>query len=139
MQIQRTADGDLFRSGREGQFVYQIPLSPGTYELHLYFAETGVPTESLRSVSMAINSVPFSTVDIASDAGGVNTATVKIFKNISPAQDGLLHLTFLGTGPSFLNALEIVPGIPGQMRPIRLTARDSAYRDHLAAHRITQK
>ncbi len=130
LQIQRTLDGELFRGGREGQFVYEIPLSPGTYELHLYFAETGVATESLRSVSMAINSVPFSTVDIASDAGGVATATVKIFKNISPAQDGLLHLTFLGTGPSFLNALEIVPGIPGKMRPIRLTARDSIYRDH---------
>jgi hypothetical protein len=131
LQIQRTLDGELFRTGREGQFVYEIPLSPGTYELHLYFAETGVATESLRSVSMAINSVPFSTVDIASDAGGVATATVKIFKNISPAQDGILHLTFLGTGPSFLNALEIVPGIPGKMRPIRLTARDSMYRDHL--------
>ena len=131
LQIQRTLDGELFRSGREGQFVYQIPLSPGIYELHLYLAETGVATESLRSVSMAINSVPFSTVDIASDAGGVDTATVKIFKNISPAQDGILHLTFLGTGPSFLNALEIVPGIPGKMRPIRLTARDSIYRDHL--------
>jgi hypothetical protein len=131
LQIQRTLDGELFRSGREGQFVYEIPLSPGTYELHLYFAETGVATESLRSVSMAINSVPFSTVDIASDAGGVATATVKIFKNISPARDGILHLTFLGTGPSFLNALEIVPGIPGKMLPVRLTARDSIYRDHL--------
>jgi hypothetical protein len=131
LQIQRTLDGELFRSGREGQFVYQIPLRPGIYELHLYFAETGVATESLRGVSMAINSVPFSTVDVASDAGGIDTATVKIFKNISPAQDGLLHLTFLGTGPSFLNALEIVPGIPGKMLPIRLTARDSIYRDHL--------
>lgn len=131
LPIQRTFDGELFRSGREGQFVYEIPLAPGTYELHLYFAETGVASESLRGVSMAINSVPVSTVDIASDAGGVATATVKIFKNISPAKDGALHLTFLGTGPSFLNALEIVPGIPDKMRPIRLTARDSVYRDRL--------
>lgn len=131
MQIQRTLDSALFRSGREGQFVYNIPLNPGTYELHLYFAETGVASESLRGVSMAINSVPYPTVDVASDAGGINTATVKIFKNISPAKDGDLHLTFLGTGPSFLNAVEVLPGIPGKMRPIRLTARDSMYRDHL--------
>jgi hypothetical protein len=131
LQIQRTLDGELFRSGREGQFVYNIPLSPGIYELHLYFAETGVASESLRGVSMAINSVPFPTVDIASDAGGIATATVKVFKNISPAKDGILHLTFLGTGPSFLNALEIVPGLPGRMLPIRLTARDSVYLDHL--------
>jgi hypothetical protein len=129
LQIQRTLDGELFRNGREGQFVYDIPLNPGTYELHLYFAETGVATESLRGVSMAINSVPFPTVDVACDAGGINTATVKIFKNISPAKDGLLHLTFLGTGPSFLNAFEILPGIPGKMRPVRLTARESIYRD----------
>jgi hypothetical protein len=124
-------DGELFRSGREGEFVYDIPLSPGIYELHLYFAETGVATETLHGVSMAINSLPISSVDIAADAGDVNTATVKIFKNISPAKDGMLHLTLMGTGPGFLNALEIVPGVPGGMRPVRLAARDSIYRDHL--------
>ena len=131
LQIQRTLDGELFRSGREGEFVYDIPLSPGIYELHLYFAETSVATETLHGVSMAINSLPISSVDIAADAGDVNTATVKIFKNISPAKDGMLHLTIMGTGPGFLNALEIVPGVPGAMRPIRLAARDSIYRDHL--------
>jgi hypothetical protein len=131
LQIRRTLDGELFLSGREGEFVYNIPLSPGIYELHLYFAETAAAAETLHGVSMAINSVPISSVDIASDAGDVNTATVKIFKNISPARDGMLHLTLMGTGPGFLNALEIVPGIPGKMRPIRLTARDGIYRDHL--------
>jgi hypothetical protein len=125
--IQRTLDPELFWTGREGQFVYDIPLSPGTYELHLYFAETG--TESQRRVSMAINSLPVPEVDAASDADGVNTATVKIFKDVSPAVDGALHLTFLGR--SFLNALEIFPGVPGKMRPIRLTTRDTIYRDHL--------
>jgi hypothetical protein len=127
LPIQRTLDPELFWSGREGQFVYDIPLSPGTYELHLHFAETD--TESQRRVRMAINSVPVPEVDAASDADGVNTATVKIFKDISPAADGALHLTFLGR--SFLNALEIFPGVPGRMRPIRLTTRDTVYRDHL--------
>jgi hypothetical protein len=135
LQIQRTWEPELFQGGREGQFVYDIPLSPGTYELHLYFAETGVATESLRSVSIAINGVPAPAFDVASDAGAVNTATVKIFKDILPAKDGFLHLTFLGTGmgtsPSFLNALEILPGTPGKMLPIRLSTRDSIYRDHL--------
>jgi hypothetical protein len=127
LPIRRTLDPELFWSGREGQFVYDIPLSPGTYELHLYFAETGA--ESQRGVTMAINSLPVPALDIASDADGVNTATVKIFKDISPANDGALHLTFLGR--SFLNALEIFPGSPGKMRPIRLTTRDAVYRDHL--------
>lgn len=131
MQIQRTPDPDLFQNGREGQFVYTIPLGPGLYELHLYFAETGVPADALRSVSIAINGQPASGVDVASDAGGVNTATAKIFKDISPAQDGFLHLMFQGAEPGFLNAIEILPGIRGKIRPIRITAGDRVFRDRL--------
>ncbi|HTC93916.1 MAG TPA: malectin domain-containing carbohydrate-binding protein [Terriglobales bacterium] len=128
-EIARTQDPEIFLSGREGQFVYEIPLSPGTYELHLYFAETSFESEALRSVSLAINGLPVSTLDVASDAEGVNTATMKIFKDISPAKDGILHLTFQGTGPSFVNALEILPGTPGKMLPVRIAARDTTYRD----------
>ncbi len=132
VQIQRTPDPDLFRSGREGQFVYAIPLSPGKYELHVYFAETGVTSDTLRHVTIAINGQPALGVDIASDAGAVNTATAKIFKDISPAKDGFLHLMFQGVEPrSFLNAIEILPGIPGKIHPIRITTGDRAFRDHL--------
>jgi hypothetical protein len=132
IQIQRTPDPDLFQNGREGQFVYAIPLNPGIYELHLYFAETGVTADTLRNVNIAINGQPPSGVDVASDAGGVNTATVKIFKDISPAKDGFLHLMFQGVEPrSFLNAIEIQPGMPGKIRPIRITAGDHPFRDHL--------
>jgi hypothetical protein len=130
-QIERTRDPDLFQNGRQGQFSYAIPLRPDNYELHLYFAETGVVSEALRSVNIAINGRPVSTLDVASDAGGVNVATMKIFKDISPAKDGYLHLTFQGPGPCFVNAIEVVPGIPGKMRPIRLTERDTVFSDHL--------
>jgi len=130
-QIQRAHDPELYQSGREGQFVYAIPLRPGIYELHLLFAETGVVSEALRNVSIAINGKPISNLDVASDAGGINTATVKIFTDISPAEDGFLHLMFQGTGPSFLNALEIIPSTKGKMLPIRLTAMDAPFRDHL--------
>lgn len=129
--ILRTQDPEIFERGREGQFEYRIPLDPGIYELHLYFAETGVVSEGLRSVNLAINGAPLSSWDVASDAGAVNAATVKILKDISPAKDGFLHLTFQGNGPSFLNALEILPGVPGKMRPVRFTTGDTAYRDHL--------
>jgi hypothetical protein len=131
MEILRTQDPEIFQRGREGQFVYEIPLDPGIYELHLYFAETGVESEALRSVSLAINGLPVSTLDVASDAEGVNTATVKIFKDISPAKDGLLHLTFQGSGPGFVNAIEVLPGVLGKMLPIRMTMQDHVYRDHL--------
>jgi hypothetical protein len=132
IEIQRTPDPDLFQNGREGQFVYAIPLNPGIYELHLYFAETGVTADTLRNVSISINGQPTSGVDVASDADGVNTATAKIFKDISPAKDGFLHLMFQGVQPrSFLNAIEILPGIRGKIRPIRITAGDRVFRDHL--------
>ncbi len=130
-QIQRTQDPDLFQSGREGQFSYAIPLHPNIYELHLYFAETGVLGESLRSTNISVNGKMVSTVDVASDAGGVGAATLKIFKNIVPANDGYLHLRFQGANSGFVNGIEILPGIPGKIRPIRLTARDNVFRDHL--------
>jgi hypothetical protein len=130
-QIQRAHDPELYQSGREGQFVYDIPLHPGVYELHLLFAETGVVSEALRNVSIAINGKPISNLDVASDAGGINAATIKIFTDISPAEDGFLHLMFQGTGPSFLNALEVIPSTKGKMLPIRLTAMDTPFRDHL--------
>lgn len=131
-EILRTEDPDIFRNGREGQFVYEIPLKPGTYELHLYFAETEVNGEGLRNVGLSINGLPVSTLDVASDAGGVNTATEKVLKDISPEKDGILHLSFQGAGPSgFVNALEILPAPAGKMLPIRLTTQDIPYRDHL--------
>jgi hypothetical protein len=130
-EIKRTHDPELYQTGREGEFVYAIPLHPGIYELHLYFAETGVVSEALRSVGMAINGKPVANLDIASDAGGINTATVKIFKDIAPSDDGFLHLMFQGTGPSFVNGLEIIPSSKGKMLPIRLTAMNAPFRDRL--------
>ncbi len=130
-EVMRTEDPDIFRNGREGQFVYEIPLNPGIYELHLYFAETEVSGEGLRTLGISINGLPVSGLDVASDAGGVNTATVKVYKDIAPAKDGLLHLTFQGGANGFVNALEILPGAAGKMLPVRLTMQDSSYRDHL--------
>ena len=127
--ILRTQDPEIFQTGREGQFAYEIPLKPGIYQLQLYFAETGVASEGLRGVSLAINGIPNASLDVASDAGGADTATIKIYKDISPAKDGLLHLTFQSTGPSFVNAIEVLARNPGKMRPLRFTARDSIFRD----------
>ena len=54
-----------------------------------------------------------------------------MFKNIWPASDGLLHLAFEGvTSLPFLNAIEITPGEPGRLRPIRIVARDQPFTDH---------
>ena len=41
-RIFRTLDPDIYRHLRSGDFRYDIPLQPGNYELHLFFAETGL-------------------------------------------------------------------------------------------------
>src|ERR1035438_8050170 len=137
--ISGTPDPELFRSRREGDFGYDIPLKPGVYELHLYFAETlfgdtntAGGGESSRVFRVLINDQPALLVfDVASDAGGSNTADEKVFKDISPAKDGMLHLHFaaLFKETPFLNAIEIVPGIPGHMHPVRIVAESHNYLD----------
>lgn len=137
--IARTPDPELFRHRREGDFSYDIPLKPGVYELHLYFAETlfgenntAGGGEASRVFRIAINgkSVLW-TFDALSDAGGSNTADEKIFKDVSPAADGMLHVQFAGLSNNvpILNALEIIPGIRGKMRPVRIVARARNYTD----------
>jgi hypothetical protein len=133
-----TPDPELFRHRREGDFSYDIPLKPGVYELHLYFAETQFGEnnpagggESSRVFPISINGkIVLWTFDPLSDAGGSNTADEKVFKDVSPAKDNMLHVQF---GPTnnvpFLNALEIVPGIPGKMRPVRIVTRARNYTD----------
>jgi len=55
---------------------------------------------------------------------------------VRPAADGKLHLRFskfVGPTPPqdgpILNALEIVPGIPARMRPVRIVAQTNSYTD----------
>jgi len=137
--ISATPDPELFRSRREGDFTYDIPLKPGAYELHLYFAETlfgeantAGGAESSRVFRVLINDKPGLWVfDVISDAGGSSTADEKVFKDISPAKDGKLHLHFaaLFKETPFLNAIEIVPGIPGRMHPVRILAGGHSYTD----------
>ena len=137
--ISATPDPELFRSRREGDFSYDIPLKPGVYELHLYFAETlfgenntAGGGESSRVFRVSINGkLVLFVFDVLSDAGGSNTADEKVFKDVSPAADGMLHVQFAGlvNNVPFLNALEVVPGIPGKMRPVRIVARARNYTD----------
>ncbi|HLY19368.1 MAG TPA: malectin domain-containing carbohydrate-binding protein [Bryobacteraceae bacterium] len=134
-----TTDPELFRTRREGDFTYDIPLHPGLYEMHLVFAETlfgenntAGGGESSRVFRIDINNkMTLPSFDVLSDAGGSNTADEKVFKDISPASDGMLHVRFaaLVNSAPFLNALEIVPGIPGKMRPVRIVARARNYTD----------
>ncbi|RPJ85278.1 MAG: hypothetical protein EHM18_10600, partial [Acidobacteria bacterium] len=132
--IARSEDPAIWQKGREGDFSYDIPLNPDIYELRLYFAEPvyGVDQsegggETNRLFDVLVNGKPIlETFDIITDAGGARTADVKVVTDVSPASDGYLHLRFSPRkSNALLNAVEVVPGIPGRIRPIQITT--SAY------------
>ncbi len=130
--IVRAEDQTIWRRGREGEFEYRIPLKPGIYEAHLYFAEPQQPTdgfegagETTRLFDMFLNErLALDEFDIVADSGGPRTADIKVFSDVSPAADGFLSIRLHGTkGRALLNAIEIFPGLPGRMRPLRMTTR----------------
>ena len=123
-----TDDAQLSLSGRHGAFKCSYPVPPGTYEVHLLFAETSGMPENSRNVAFSINGAPPQSVDVVDDAGGDDIATTKIYTDVEPAKDGMIHVDF--TSPdSFVNAIEIIPGLPHKMLPTRIVTGHSAYRD----------
>jgi hypothetical protein len=119
--VQGTEDAQLYSTGRQGIFNCKYPVSPGTYEVHLLFAETSRVPQSIRYVTYSINNGPANTVDVADDAGGNDIAIAKVYLDVTPGSDGMIHLDFT-TSDSFLNAIEILPGTPHQMLPVRIVA-----------------
>ncbi|HEY3625857.1 MAG TPA: malectin domain-containing carbohydrate-binding protein [Terracidiphilus sp.] len=135
--IWRTLDPDFYRNSRQGEFRYDIPLRKGIYELRLHFAETtygpestGTGGEGSRIMNVRANGITLlRDFDIAADAGASRTADVKVFPNVEPAADGKLHLEFAGQngGQAELSAIEITSGVRGQLKPVRILARQSPY------------
>ena len=135
--IHGTRDPRLYRTRREGQFRYDIPLKPGVYELRLHFAETVYGDdnaagggETSRVFTVLINGKEMLRYfDVVADAGA-STADIKVFKDVSPAADGKLHLQFEPvSNQPILSGIEITSGIPGHMRSVRMVAQDHAYTD----------
>jgi hypothetical protein len=135
--IWRTQEQGFYRTSRQGNFRYDIPLTRGVYELRLHFAETvfgpetsGTGGEGSRIMDVRANGQSLlAGFDVVADAGASNTADVKVFPDMSPGADGMLHLEFSGENgqPAILSAIEILPGIRGNMRPVRVLARQTPY------------
>lgn len=129
--IARTSDPMLFEQWRTGDFFYDIPLRPGVYELHLYFTTASAAGYPL-TFSVGINGAPvLEGFDVNSDAMGPNVADERVFRDVSPAKDGYLHLTFTSEmGAPALNAIEVLPGLPHQQLPIRLITQPISFTDN---------
>jgi len=139
-RIFRTLDPDIYRHLRSGDFRYDIPLRPGNYELHLFFAETGLADfisaessgEGQRVFRVTANGNPLLTAfDVVADTAGSNIADERVFRNISPAADGFLHLSLNSMrSTAMLSAIEVLPSGAGKARPVRIRAGwTSAWQD----------
>jgi Malectin domain len=136
--IRGAPDQLLFHSFRFGGFSYRIPLPKGRYELKLYFSEViylptdvGDGVDGRRTFDVLMNGRPLLTnFDIAADAGGTNTADIRVFDSVSPV-DGHLLLEFRPVlGGAWLNAIEIVPNDTGHPLPVRIVTRNANIMDH---------
>jgi hypothetical protein len=128
---------ELFRSARAGNFQYNIPLGPGTWELRLYFVEMqygpGMPRgggEQSRVFHVVANDRRIlSDVDIEADVGP-RVADIRAVKDLTAAPDGRLHLNFVNANNSaMVSAIELLPSRPHRMNPIRIVVRDEPYKD----------
>ncbi len=123
-----------YRAGEE--FEYDIPLKAGPHELHLHFAEPVYGVDSLAGGGetarifdvTANNRKLLDSFDILGDAGEPKIAVEKVFDDITPAVDGMLHLRFSArTSEAIINGIEIFPASPHRMRPIRVATRSVQY------------
>ena len=144
-RVEGVPDAALLKSQRQGEFRYDIPLASGTYELRLYFAETeygpGNPLgggETSRLFQVLVNGEQvLERFDPLAESGGPNRLLVRIFKDVSPAADGKLHLAFQSfkapgradPSPAFLNALEILQSKPGWIHCLRIVTQDQPVTD----------
>ena len=135
--IGRTLEPGFYKTSRQGQFRYDIPLKSGLYEMRLHFAETmygpdatGAGGEGSRLITVRANGQTLlSHFDVIGDAGSSGMADVKVFAGLQPSKDGALHLEFVGEEgkPAMVSAIEILPGVKGHLRPVRVVARQSPY------------
>jgi hypothetical protein len=131
--IRGTSRPFLFTSWRTGEFGYNIPAAPGSYELRLFFVSPFLAgDEKLSSFNVALNGkLLLEGFDIAMSANGGDMAEEQVFRDVTPDDDGFVRLWFSNLiGSPVLNALELTPGTPGRLKPIRLLAQPTSFVDH---------
>jgi Malectin domain len=135
----RPPDAGLFAKMRTGEFSYDVPVAPGEYELHLYWAEpifrlaneSNGGGENERRFNVSINGKRvLSAFDVVCDSG-TSPVDIRSFRGITPDRDGKVHVQFSAAyGTPFVNGVELIPTQPGHIVPIRIRAHDLSFTDH---------
>jgi hypothetical protein len=132
-RISRTGRPVLFRKVREGTFSYGIPLSPGAYEMRLYFVDPDGPRgerlERGRIFEVVANGQGvLEGYDVAANVG--YDADVRVFAQLRPNKEGLLDIRFNSIKSSaVVSAIEILPLDDGLPKPVRIIAQSHPYKD----------
>jgi hypothetical protein len=132
-RVRGTSRPFLFTNWRTGEFGYDIPMAPGSYEMRLYFVSPfPVGQEKLGGFNIALNGKPLlEGFDIAMSANGGDIAEEQVFRDVTPDDGGFVRLWFSNlVGSPMLNALELTPGTPGRLKPIRILTQPTSFVDH---------
>ena len=131
--VRGTSRPFLFANWRTGEFGYNIPMAPGSYEMRLFFVSASkAGDEKLAGFNVSLNGKPLLTAfDVSMSANGADVAEEQVFRDITPGEDGFVRLWFSNqVGSPMLNGLELTPGIPGKLKPIRIITQPTSFVDH---------
>jgi hypothetical protein len=114
---------------RSGDFDYEIPLPDRPHELHLHFWRGPEIAATRRFHVFANGTLLMDDLEPAAQIPA-KEPVVRAFRDILPARDGKLHLTFRGgADPAFVNGIEISAGDKGRMCTIRYVAAGAPHVD----------
>ena len=124
------------RSGqRVGDFDYDIPLADIPWELRLYFGTRtghyGEQGPAARGFDVRANGASLINAQDP-DIGEPQSQRyiTKVFRNIRPGPDHMLHLSFRsGRETAYINAIGLSAGRAGSLLPIRLISKTSPWTD----------
>lgn len=106
--ISNTTYDTVFQSNRWGSSGYNLPVTNGTYNVTLYFAETNFDQPASRVFSINVEGQTLNNFDIVSLAGGDLVAHQETFSNVSVA-DGVLTIRFTNiTDLPLISGIEVV-------------------------------
>lgn len=142
--IREAASVDQMAPEPEREFQYNIPVPPGVYELRLYFADPlrmsdasqKEDSQNVRHFQIDLNGHPLlEDFDPVTD-GGASAVDIRVFKDVRPDTDGKVHLEFHSNWgeAAFVSGLELTPGTPGSLKPIRITGRRTDFVDTDGTH-----
>ena len=131
--VRGTSRPFIFSNWRTGEFGYDIPVAPGTYEMRLFFVSAmRVGDEKLAGINVTLNGKPLlDAFDVALSANGADVAEEQVFRDVTPGEDGFVRLWFSNqVGSPMLNGIELTPGTPGKLKPIRIITQPTSFVDH---------